>query len=142
MTEAQAVEAISETFVSGWATASSGVELVLDNEAMPDATTFAAMSFRFSTAEQVTMGPAGNRRVQRNGHVFVKIWTPANVGGRQAFSTLADAARSVLELQSVYASGQVEPVTFMAATTKGEGTEGTWFFGTVDFPFYFFTSNV
>ncbi len=139
MTEAQAIEAISELVATQWAAVSSGLPIALENEALPTVDSFAALTVRHATSQQITQG-ATNRRFVRTGFIFVKLWGPADAG-RLGLSTLADGVRAFLESTSIAVAGQAEPITTLGALTQEAGVDGRWFMLVVQAPFRYYQTH-
>ena len=137
MTEAQAIELISATFAAAWPVAAPDVLLVLENEAVPSADRFVMLVVTMTTSRQTTQGPKRTRRVQRNGWIQGKTWSPANEG-RAGAAALADAVRRVFEQVDLPSPvpGD-EPVTTFAGVTQTIGTDGRWYLQLVRIPFWY-----
>lgn len=145
MTETQAIELVTQAFVTGWTAAMPDVPYTLRNDPMPAADTFVLMTAMVTAGRQTTMGPRGTRRVERRGWVQVKTWTPAG-GGARLSAQLADAVRSLLELATVPpavtgdeaitfgASNTTDPVVDGRAATE-PALDGRWEMQTVRIPF-------
>lgn len=142
MTEAQALELISSTFLTAWTEAQPLVPVVLENEALPSVDEFAMLTTAMLGAQQRTHGKRGNRRVKREGWILVKLWSPANAG-MQRPAQLADSVRQILEMVSMPSpiSGD-DPITTQAEVwsrrgSSGEGPDGRWYMSLVRIPFWF-----
>ena len=131
MTEAQAIELIDAQMVAQWPTVSGGLPLALENEALPTADSFAMLTIKHTVADPYTAGPAGSRRVERRGWIFVKLWGPADAG-RKGISTLADGVRSIFEGQQL-STGSGEPVTISTGLTQEVGVDGRYYMVVVSF---------
>lgn len=140
MTEAQAIELISQQMVSLWPAASGGLPLGLENEAMPDAPSFAYLTVQHTVSQQITMG--GIARFVRQGWIYVKLWAPSDIGGRKALSTLADAVRGIFERVQLSAPPS-EPVTIYAGLTSEvqAPSNSRWQMAVVRFPFRYYESR-
>jgi hypothetical protein len=90
-----------------------------------------------TTSRATTQGAKHRRRVQRDGWIQVKAWSPANEG-RAGAAALADAVRQILELVDLPSpiSGD-EPVTTFAGVTQTIGTDGRWYTQLVRIPFWY-----
>ncbi len=80
---------------------------------------------------QLTQGRSA--RVQRNGLIWVKSWTPAG-SGTKARAQLADAARHVFERQQL-GPALTERMTIGVGRSQEGGTDGRWMISAVSFPF-------
>ncbi|MBA3421653.1 MAG: hypothetical protein H0U12_07140 [Thermoleophilaceae bacterium] len=132
MNEEQAIELVGQRFVERWAIESINVAFSLENEAAPDAETFAALSVQHTYSSQASLG--ARPRMERRGWIYVKLWGPCNKG-RQGTSRLADAARRVFERQSL---GAGEPLIVFAGLTREIGVDGRWYRSSVQFPFTYY----
>ena len=138
MTEAQARELVEARFAASWPTASGSVPFNLDNEGGASGDRFADCSIRFTTGDgQLTAGPDAGRLWGRRGVIYVRIWTPANEGAA-AGSALCDAARAVLEGESLFVTGEGNPLTIEAGETQSPIQDGRWWMNTVLFRFGFY----
>lgn len=140
MTERQALEAIAEAFVTGWKAAYGdppSVPYVLENNAMPSATTFVMLTVIPLPGQWLTMGVKDTRRVERRGTIMVKCWTPAN-GGAGAAVDLCDSARSILEGATLTAGG--DDLVILQGDSQRVGTDGTWYMRVASFPFRYYAA--
>ena len=141
MTEAEARELISARFAARWPVETGDVPFMLDNERAVSGDVFASASIRFTTgAGQLTAGATGTRLWERRGAIYVRIWTPGN-NGAAGGSALCDAARRVLEGESLYLLGGGEPVTIEAGDTQPGMTDGRWWMSTVVFRFRYYETR-
>jgi hypothetical protein len=114
---------------------------MLDNERAVAGNAFASLSIRFTTgAGQLTTGPAGTRLWERRGVIYVRIWTPGDEGAAGG-SALCDAARRVLEGESLYLPTGGEPVTIEAGDTQPGMTDGRWWMSTVVLRFRYYETR-
>ena len=72
--------------------------------------------------------------------VYVRIWTPYDDGAGGG-SALCDAARRVLEGESLYLPTGGEPVTIEAGDTQPGMTDGRWWMSTVVFRFRYYETR-
>lgn len=137
MTESQALELITATFIAGWTAAMPDVPYTLRNEVLPSADTFVLMTATITTSKQTTQGPRATRRLVRNGWVQIKTWTPAN-GGALPSAALADAARGIFELRDVpsVVAGD-EAMRFYEGTSMAPVQDDRWESQVVRVPFTF-----
>lgn len=133
MTEEQAKELINQQMVSQWPTESVNVPFALENEARPQADTFAQLTIKHTRSGPVTAGPRGQRRKRAGGWIFVKIWGPADAGSTGT-TKLADAARRVFEGLSL-SSPPSEPLQIYVGQTQEIGVDGRYYMTSVQFPF-------
>lgn len=137
MTEAQSIELISATFASRWPLVAPGVPFALENEALPHADSFVLLVVATTTSRTTTQGAKHQRRVQRDGWIEVKTWSPANEGRRGA-AVLVDAVRQALELVDLPSPVlDDESVTTFASVTQPLGTDGRWYMQLVRIPFWY-----
>lgn len=147
MTEAQAIEAITDAFLEGWEL--NHPDVVGDPDYCPVAAegeAFDAPSqwVRLSVIpdggrEQDSIGPPGARRVRQTGNVAVQVFVEVNQGARLR-AELADDARQALELKSLSVAGEAEPVRVYAGASRSPTTDGRWLYQLVVFPFDFYAT--
>lgn len=136
MTEAQAVELITATFVAQWPALAPFTPYALENRTLkPDTATFAHLSVVSTEAGggQLTSGEAGTRLVGRGGWIVVKLWSPAGEGVLGA-RTLVETVRAVFEMKTL-TSGGGDGVDTQATVPQVIGTEGRWFMMLARTPF-------
>lgn len=138
MTEAQAIEAISELVVAQWAVVSSNLPIALDNEALPAVDSFAQLTIKHAVSRQMTQGAIGTRRFERRGIIFVKLWGPVDAG-RRGLSAFSDGIRAFLGSTSINAGGDPEPITTLDALPQEAGVDGRWFMLVVQVPFRYYS---
>jgi hypothetical protein len=147
VTEAQARELISATFVTGWTAAHPTIPFALENEVRPDADAFAQLTIQLTVAGQMTQGAAGTRRERHNGWINVKLWTLANIGtaspatadGRGPRATdLTETVRSVFRMRELASpvAGD-EPITTGSPVPQPIGTDARWYMCLVRTPFWY-----
>lgn len=136
MTEREAIEAILETWESGWETLHPVA--TTDPACVPWTTTnedfqadqlgalgaWARVSIIHTTADQVTMGDVGTRKFDRRGNVYVQLFAPVG-SGVGLLADLAGDVRSVLE--GVRLSG----LTLHAGRTQEGAEDSRWAMHTV-----------
>jgi hypothetical protein len=136
MTEQQAVELITATFVAQWPVLQPLVPYVLENRTLPAVDTFVHLSVLSTEAGggQLTSGEPGSRLVGRGGWIVVKIWTPAGFGVLAA-RQLVESVKAVFEMRSLVAAGDAESVDTQATVPTVVGTDGRWFMMLARTPF-------
>jgi hypothetical protein len=144
VTEAQAIELISRTFVAGWKAARPDVPFAIENEPgeLPSAgaVNFAYLTVVPTTNESLTSGEAGTRLVGRNGWIQVKLWVPAGDRTAGAYA-LAEVVRRIFELRNLIGPGGGESLDTRASSTQPIGTDGRWFMLLVRTPFTYFETK-
>lgn len=138
MTEAQALELVSQRFLDRWPIEAPGVPGYLDGETQPSADSFACCSVQYfeGGSRQMTMGQ--HPRIERRGRIWIKLWTPDVDGGRAKAATLADAARKVFERVRLTLSPTDEGLICEAGSSSTTATDGRWFMSAVTVPFRFY----
>lgn len=136
MTEAQAIELIESTFATGWAAAQPAIPFVLENDPLPTSDAFVQLTTAFTTSNNTTQGPAGTQRVQNNGWVVVKTWTPAGTG-RALAAQLAGSVRSVFRAPMISPVPNDEAINAQPGATVTIGTEGRFFMQMIRLPFWY-----
>lgn len=128
MTEAQAIEAIYQRFADAW---TNGIPYHFENEGAESAGSWARVSIRHTTSQQLTMGSAPSRKFERRGVIMVQLWSPIDQG-RAAMSALVADARTVFEGRTITAGGSA--INCYAAATQESPTDGAWFMCSVVIP--------
>jgi hypothetical protein len=136
VTEQQAIELITATFVAQWPALQPQVPYVLENRKLLAVDTFVHLSVLSTEAGggQLTSGEAGTRLVGRGGWIVVKIWTPAGIGVLAA-RRLVESVRAVFEMQNLVLAGDNESVDTQATVPMVIGTDGHWFMMLARTPF-------
>ena len=137
MTEAQAIEAVTQRWIDMWPALQPTVPYTFEGEPLESSGTWARMSMLHTAARQATMGGVGARRFERRGNVFVQLFSDLGVGRRQ-LSQMADSARAVYEARSIVVAGDDEPLTTYAGATREAPTDGRWLMTAVVFPFVYY----
>ncbi len=137
MTEAQAIELIEATFATGWAAAQPTVPFALENDPLPTSDAFVQLTTTFTTSNDTTQGALGTKRVQCNGWIVVKMWTPAGAG-RALAAQLADSVRGIFEVVPLPSPvpGE-ESLLTQPGSTVTIGTDGRWFMQMRRIPMWF-----
>lgn len=131
MTEAQAVEAITQQFLTAFgALHVSDCPIALENEALTAPSKWVRLSIIPATRTQRSMGPSGSRRVADAGVIAVQVFTDVNLG-IAARAGLCDDVRTALELRNLTISGSDEPVRIYAGSSRNPTTDGRWLMATV-----------
>lgn len=145
MTEEQAVEAITQRWITGWDALNPIAEIgvvpyTFEGETATAEAYWARVTIIHTSARQITVGGTGTRRIERMGRVWVQLFADLD-RGRQLVSRMADAARSVIELQRLVVAGDDEPVVIYSATTNEVDTEGRWVRSTINAPFVYYQTR-
>lgn len=139
MTEAQAIEAMTQRWIDAWPGLQPSVPYTFRGEAMDAAPAWARVTFRPSLRLQATLGrPA---RFEDRGTIFVQLFSDVG-GGELALVTLAESVRAVYESRTI---GSEELVTFAATRRFGgdDGRGGTvvddgrWIMSVMTIPYWF-----
>ena len=136
MTESDAIELIESTFATGWTTAQPDIPFALENDPLPSSDAFVQLTVTLTTSQDTTQGPIGTKRVQYNGWIVVKTWTPAGTG-RALASQLADTVRQLFRPPMPSPVPNDEAINAQPGTTVTIGTDGRWFMQMVRMPMYF-----
>ncbi len=137
MTEADAIEAISKRWSVSWSALQPAIPFVFDNEADHSVDSWARVSIQPTSSRQISMGPAGTRRFERRGNIFVQLFGALNVG-RAALATLAADVRTTFEAQTIAtAGGGGEPIVTYAASMQDVSTDERWSIVVATVPFSF-----
>lgn len=128
MTEAQAIEALTQRWIDAWP-GLSAVPYTFDNEIADSADSYVRVSFVHTVRAQQTMGSDGGRKFESRGYIFVQLFGPVNVG-MKTLAELADKARSVYEGRRL-----AEELTTYAGSTRESPTDGRWAMRTITIPF-------
>jgi len=139
MTEAQAIEAMTQRWIDAWPTASSSVPYTFRGETFDAVPKWARVTFRPTLRVQATMGrPA---RYEDRGVIFVQLF--ADVGlGEKPLVEMAGCVRTVFESLALSADLLV---TFAATRRMGgdDGRggvvvdDGRWVMSVVTIPYWF-----
>lgn len=123
----EAVNAIYSRFTTQWADAAPST---FDNEGYdPDESKpWVRVSVRHVDGGFETLGGVGNRRVRREGSIFVQVFTPANTGTATGLA-LAKTASDIFE--GISFSG----IDCTNAVTREVGPEGSWYQHVVEVEF-------
>ncbi len=139
MKEHEAIELLSQRWKTQWATLHpSDVPFALENEQFRSSESKWALVFiRHTTSRQMTQGPEGARRFERNGNIIVLLFGAID-GGRTPLSELVDDVRTVFEGKRLNSAG--DPLWIYAAASaeggpNGKTTDGLWFMQRVTTPF-------
>jgi hypothetical protein len=141
MTEAEAVEAIYQQWEDGWEALHPAdpedpdhVPYVFDNETLTAPAQWARVTIVHADRQQESMGGVGSRRVHITGSIGVQVFSDVNEG-QHGRALLCDDVRTALELQSISAPDDDEPIRTFAGATQNPTTDGRWFSATVVIPF-------
>lgn len=140
MTEAQAIEAMQEAWVSslsGWPSLHPDVPFVLDDEEFQAPATWARFSIVHTVSNQISMGGPGQRRFERRGRIAVQLFGEVNQGSAQ-LAGFADDVRTLLECKSIIVAPNDYVRTYAGTTTKPSGgTDGRWAMRLVTIPYWY-----
>ena len=131
-----AVRIIQKHWLSGVAAAVPGLATVFDNEAAPGASTYARLAITSMPTSQQTMGGVGNRRVQRNGMIQVKLNGPPDEG-RKGVDAYVRHVNAILEMVSLPASVPDDGVWTDEASPRELGSDGQYWTLMLLIPFRF-----
>lgn len=138
MTEAQAYESIKARWLATWPTLQPAVPFAFKGEVIDSADEWVRVTIRPMLRVQATQGPAGGRRFEDRGTIFVQVFTPVDGEAREL--AIVASVREVFESRTIDSE---ELVTFSAtrraaADGKREGEEdGRWNACTVSIPYWF-----
>lgn len=139
MTEAQAMNLLSETWKAGWLALHSGdAPYALENEHYRSTSpTWALVFFRHTVSRQITQGPPGARKFERRGNILVFLFGAVDTG-RIPVSELVGDVRTVFEarrLATVDDPLWTEAAASQETGVNGRTTDGNWFMQRVTIPF-------
>lgn len=130
MTEAQAIEALTQHWIDTWP-GLSAVPFTFDNEIADSAASYVRVSFVPTVRAQRTMGTEGGRQFSNRGQVFVSLFGPVNVGVKALYE-LAAHVRTVYEAQRI-----ADEILTYAGSTRRSPSDGVWEMVTVTIPYWF-----
>lgn len=113
---------IYQDFVTAWGATSP---FTFDNEEFDPPNPPAAwvrLTVRHNTSQQESLGPAGRRKYERGGSVFVQCFTPLD-SGVSAADNLATVVRSTFEGKTL----TPENVRFTEVIVREIGPDGEWY---------------
>lgn len=134
MNEAQAHEAIAQHFRSGFLALRPAVLLTFTNEILDAADEWVRLTIAPALSQQSALGAV--KRWTRSGTIGVGCFTPANAGTQRA-SQFADDARTVLEGQFIYRTGDPDPVIVLGGSSGTPVSDGKWLYTLVTFAYSF-----
>lgn len=140
MTEADAVKAIYQRWMTQWPTPSGNIPYVFDDDVVDEVSGgFARVSITLTGDEQHTLGQTGARKYLRTGQVDVKLYGPANQG-RGPLDALSAVVRGIYEGARFGATGTEDGVVCYASSAKELRPESSAQFWCVQVttPFEFF----
>ena len=111
-----------------------GDRILLDGEGddEPESGDWIRLSVRYSTAPQVTLGRKDNRKFDRNGRLFVQVFTDAEIGRSNS-----DAL--VNELVDLFEGESFGGINIRNVETRETGADGKWYIQLVECLFQFET---
>lgn len=131
MTEAEAIEALTQRWVDAWPALRPTVPFTFEGEVTDSADAWVRVTFLPTVRAQGTLGPEGSRRFESRGQVFAQIFAPLGAGV-QLLHQLADDVRKVYEARRI----ADEIVTYAGTTRMGPG-DGRWVMAVVTVPYTF-----
>jgi hypothetical protein len=131
MTEAQAIEAITQRWITAWPALQPLVPYTFENEAYLAVDTWVRVTLVHAAREQATMGSTGNRRFEARGAILVQLFGAVDVG-RRPLAQLADSVRSVFEGQRIGTE-----ITTYGGSTRELPTDGRWARSSVSIPVWY-----
>ena len=131
MTEAQAIEAILQRWADTWPGLQAAVPYTFGNEVLEAAAIWARVTVIPTVREQTTMGPAGARKFEDRGHIFVQLFGAIDVGDKP-LALLAADVRTVFEARRI---GTPADINTYAGTPGRVSSDGRWAMRTVTIPF-------
>lgn len=140
MTEADAIEAISQRWASAWPGLQPTIPFTLENESFDAVDKWARVTVRMTSSRQHTIGPAPNRRFERRGNIFVQLFGALDAG-RRPLAQLASDVRTIFEAQSIAGVSGGEPIITYAANTQDVTTDLRWFIVVMIIPFVFYETR-
>lgn len=120
-------ESIYQRFATDWGVTS---DYTFDNEDFtpPEDTPWVRLVVRHTSSNQVSLGSSGNRKFDRDGLVFVQVFTPLDQG-----SAVADAlVEKVLE---IFEGKTIDLIRFTDVTPREVGPMDGWYQVNVDAAF-------
>ena len=130
ITITQSEDVLNTAFYAGWG---STTPIAWGNVPFtpPDSNSWVRFTVRVGDSDQTSLGPEGCRRFQRNGRVFVQIFTFEAEQGTTLGTALVDSVLSIMEgknFSSIYT---------LAADVTGIGPDGKWYQTNVSIPFWY-----
>lgn len=138
MTEAQALEALTQRWIDTWPGLQPTVPYYFEGETHDSAATWVRITFRPAVRVQATMGPSGGRRFEERGVIFVQLFLDIGLGVKP-LATLAGSVRAVYESRTISTS---ELVTYAASRRTGGDrdprlSDGRWEMSVMTIPYWF-----
>lgn len=133
MTEAQALETMTQRWLDVWPTLQPGLAnaIAFEGETFDTLETWARVTFIHTVRRQVTMGSDGARKYESRGTIFVQLFGAPNRGVKQ-LAELADDVRKVYEGKRL-----ATELTTYAGSTREVPTDGRWLQKSVVIPFVY-----
>lgn len=141
MTEAQAIELMTQRWIDTWPMLQATVPYCFEGEVVESSATWVRVTFRPAVREQVTMGPENGRRFEDRGTIFVQLFVDVGLGAK-TMADLAGSIRAVYESRTIGTIGTLELVTFAASRRPGgdrdpRQSDGRWSMSVVTIPYWF-----
>ena len=129
MTEAEAIEAITQRWIDAWPGLQPAVPYTFTNEAFDAVDNWARVTVLHTSRVQVTAGAAGSRKFEVTGRIQVQLFGSLDVGER-SLALMAGHVRTVLEGRRIG-----DDVVTHAAASRETTTDGRWAMKIVSVPF-------
>ena len=132
-TRPQAIEAMTQKFNDVWS--ATGYPYVLGNEKFkpPNDTPWARMVIRHNQGTQNSLGPKGCRRFQRDGSMFVQIFSPQETGTYDP-ATLVEVIQNGFEGEDIPRTS----ICFLDVSPRENGPSDKTYQETVEIQFRYY----
>lgn len=131
MTEAQALETMTQRWIDAWVPLRPTVPYTFEGEPFDSVDAWARVTFVHTVRRQVTMGSDGARKFESRGTIFVQLFGPPNQGVK-LLAELADDVRKVFEGRRL-----ATELTTYAGSSREVPTDGRWLQKSVTIPFLY-----
>lgn len=133
MTEAEAIEALTQHWLDTWPALQPTLAdaVVFDNEVLDSLDTWIRVSFVHTIRRQQTMGTEGGRKYESRGNISVQLFGPIDVGVKQ-LAGFADDVRKVYEGRRL-----ADELTTYAGSSREGPSDGRWAMRIVTIPFVY-----
>ena len=130
MTRNEAVQAIYLRVLENYSLDDSRIFLDGDGGEEPEGGEWIRVTVRHTTAPQVTLGRKTNRKFDRNGNIFIQVFTEAE-SGRESADLLAQEAVDLFEGEGF------DGIDILNAESRETGADGKWYIILVECEFTF-----